>query len=272
MKKFDNNFNNGASQYDIDNTATEIEKIVASVDENSSEEDIKNAIAHIDDAIALINEKLADPKPKKKGGGVSAATKNKLLVTIISLFVITFTTVFTTFAWFTSSVTSNTNTITTSVIKVDFINAPPAGESGSSGTELDPIRVLPGYVVNRDVYANNKGTLPLYVRVKTEILITLDQQYAHLSNLVDDSIVIFNIDTQNWIEKDGYYYYSNPLLGGQSTTKIFSQIKFSDTMTNIYKGSSIKIKLIFETVQSNNNGENVFEAEGWATDTEGGTL
>jgi hypothetical protein len=272
LKKLDDNFNNeNASHSNIDNTATEIDKIVASVNENSSEEDIKNAIAHIDDTIALINEKLATPPPVK-GGAISRATKGKLLFAIISIFIITFTTIFTTFAWFTKTVNSETNTITSGVIKIDFVNAPPVGESGSSGTELDPIRILPGYIVNRDVYVNNKGTMPLYVRLKTEIAITLLDKYSQYSNSVDPSIVIFNIADTSWQKKDGYYYYSSPLLAGQSTPKIFSEIKFSETMSNIYKGSMIKIKFIFEIVQSNNNGENVFEAEGWATDTEGGRL
>ena len=52
---------------------------------------------------------------------------------------------------------------------------------------------------------------------------------------------------------------------------MLQSINFSEQMGNIYKDSTIKVDILIEIVQSNNNGETVFDAVGWSSAEEGGT-
>ena len=61
-----------------------------------------------------------------------------------------------------------------------------------------------------------------------------------------------------------------PLRGGKTSDELFDEIKFSEEMGNIYKGSTIYVNIVFEVVQASNNGTNALEAVGWKTDAEGG--
>jgi hypothetical protein len=69
---------------------------------------------------------------------------------------------------------------------------------------------------------------------------------------------------------DGYYYYNNPIGYKEATTNLISNVIFSTEMGNIYKDSTIKVTIMLESVQANNNGNSVFDAMGWAPAQEGG--
>ena len=179
--------------------------------------------------------------------------------------------VFSSFAYFTASTNSAQNRIATGTVEVDFVGLnTPGASGGASGTELDPIKFLPGYVEMRDVYVNNTGDAPIYIRAKTKTEITLANAYSAYSDKVDPSLVLFDIDEDKWVLRDGYYYYSVALKGGESTPEFFTKIEFSSAMGNIYKDSIIKITVLFEMVQASNNGATVFDAVGWTTSSEGG--
>ena len=128
--------------------------------------------------------------------------------------------------------------------------------------------------MTKDVRAVNNGTVALYVRARVESVITLDSRYASRVNEIDPSLILIDVNESAWKTKsafDGYYYYSMPLEKNTQTTSFLDSITFSELMGNIYKGSTVTVKVVFEVVQSSGNGSTVFDAAGWPLVTsEGG--
>lgn len=236
-----------------------------------SKDDIRKAIAELDAAISKLNEKFSDaPAVAVKKDIISASTKGKLIVTALLICFSVFAMLLSSYAYFTASTDSSENRIVAGTVGVDVVNLGSSAPGGSAGTELDPIKILPGYVEMREIYAKNTGDIALYVRARTETAITLSEGNSGRQSEVDNSLVIFDIDDTYWKYRDGYYYYALPLLAGEVTSELFSQILFSKDMGNLYKDSTIRVKIVFEMVQFNNNGSNVFDAAGWASASEGG--
>ena len=122
----------------------------------------------------------------------------------------------------------------------------------------------------KDVTVTNNNEFDVYVRAK----VIVSWQDANGNTLAvtplegTDYTVEYGTD---WTKKaDGYYYYNKPLGDGQSTTDLLSGVSFSFAMGNIYKDSTMKIKVRLEAVQAANNGSNVLEAIGWTSVGEGG--
>ena len=231
-------------------------------------------IAEIDEALARINERLTtiSSAPSAATAVVSSAAKSKMILSVAIILVAMFSLVLSSFAYFTATTYSSANKIQAGKMSVEYVDFDTPTASGDfSGTELDPIRFMPGHVEVRKIYASNKGDLPLYVRASAITEITLDEIYAAYSAEVDTSLVIFELNDDVWKLKDGYYYYDSKLLSGETTPELFKHIAFDESMGNIYKNCTVRIKVIFEVVQANNNGDTVFDAIGWLSDREGGT-
>ena len=198
-------------------------------------------------------------------------TKAKLITSLVAMAAIVVSFVYGTVAYFTDTVTSKGNVIvTTGSASASLLDVTlPYGslEPSESG---EPVEIMPGYSISKTVTAKNTGTYPLYVRVKLDYEITLADRYADKQGEVDKSLVSMNIDTENWILQDGYYYYKNPLHHGETAPALMTQVSFSSEMGNIYKNSTVTFRINMEVVQSNNNGANVFEAVGWTSSSGGG--
>lgn len=129
----------------------------------------------------------------------------------------------------------------------------PDPEEGISG-------VMPGDVVSKVVYVENVGTADMYVRIKLEnSVVGADGEKLSFEK------ISLNLDKENWTynKEDGYYYYNEALTPEQSTTELFTEVKFAEEMGNEYQECTVKIDVSAQAVQSKNNGENVFEAAGW---------
>ena len=197
-----------------------------------------------------------------------SSAKTKLIV-IIATFVLTLASfIHTTIAYFTDTVVLPSGYISTGTIDVELTESPVTG----GGIEMPDgsLRILPGQSVGKTVSAKNTGTQPLYVRVKVVTEVVLADAYADRANEIDLSLVQFDFDTTKWIYQDGYHHYAVALAGGEETNNLFTGIKFSEQMGNIYKDGKIFVTVRIEVVQANNNGANVLEARGWATPEQGG--
>ena len=196
-------------------------------------------------------------------------TKKKLITTVFAMIVIVASFVYGTMAYFTDSVTSTNSIIATGNAKATVLNVTFAEGSSAplpAGAEID---VLPGAHYAKSVSAKNTGSYPIYVRGKIDCKITLSEQNAGREGDIDYSLVISEIDTENWIYKDGYYYYNKPIHNGETTTSLVDSVSFSTKMGNMYKSSKVYFDVRIEIVQANNNGTSVFDAEGWPL-SEGG--
>lgn len=110
------------------------------------------------------------------------------------------------------------------------------------------------------VYAYNNCDYPEYIRMRVSKEVT-DKE----GNTLDSSKFVPNINTKDWTysEKDGYYYYNHILEPHKNSAPLYESIYFDKTVNNRYKTATLDMHIVVEAVQSDNNGESVFEAEGW---------
>ena len=239
---------------------------------NETEQKNNIDLSDLDAKIASLQERLEACKPEpSRINTVSIGTKTQMLVSMIFVIISMSVLALSSYAWFTASTASNTNIMQSGSAGVEFVDLSlPDGEGGSEGTELDPIGILPGYVVERKVYAKNVGGVSLYVRAKVETDIELDERYAAHESDINTALIAFDFNDEKWEKVGDYYYLKSSLRGGSTSDEFFSNIIFSEQMGNIYKDSTIRVTVYFEVVQANNNGSSPLEAVGWKTAVEGG--
>ena len=186
----------------------------------------------------------------------------KKLIGMIALLVLTIGSfVYGSFAYFSEDI-SHSSVISMGVFKTEYKN-----ESSSDAFDQplfgEPIMIMPGRVVKKNVLVKNVGTIPVYVRAKITANIQLSEKETGNEGLLDYSLIEYDIDTDHWQYQDGYYYYLTPLNEGKSTKSLLSAVTFSTRMGNLYKDSRITLTVNMEIVQSNYNGATVFDATGW---------
>lgn len=237
---------------------------------NDKDNQLDLEMAKIDEAIARLTEKMAKTdivEEKAADHKVADKLPARMIMTFATMFLVIASLVVCTYAYFVSETSSTGNVILAGYANVNLVNET---DSPALSPDGESIRILPGYTVGKTVLVENTGTYPVYIRAKIDSVITLNEKYASRSGEIDQSLVIYNIDFAHWTKYNGYYYYNIPLEAGEVTTNLLSSIKFSEAMGNIYKDSTIKVKILLESVQSNGNGDNAFTAVGWASAGEGG--
>ena len=238
--------------------------------------DLEKALLEIDKTIAKVAEKLEKAENASRVGTIKLASdgmKKKLILTAVAMIFMVTTFVFSSLAYFTVTYNYGNNVIATGGANVEFVDVmyPPSSAPGDPSVSPDVVlTVLPGHTVVRNVSAKNSGDIDLYIRARVVSKITLADRYSERQDEVDVGLIEYEIDETKWIARDGYYYYSDSLGYGETTPNFLSKIIFSDAMGNIYKDSVVKINVVFEIVQANGNGANVFEANGWPSASEGG--
>lgn len=243
--------------------------------------DVNAKLMEIDAIIERTEKKLRENEEKasllKKNENIMSSSFKKKIMSIASvmlLAVIVFTS--STYAYFTATVDSNFNVIESADAKFDIVDLVyPQGSSSGIPIEsiTDKLTAFPGESVSRVICAVNRGKSSIYVRAKISPVITLDARYQDKESLIDPSLISYGMDENYWVTRDtfdGYYYYILPLASGEKTTALIDSVKFSKDMGNMYKGSTISVRAVFEIVQSSGNGTSVLDAGGWPLDVEGG--
>ncbi len=110
------------------------------------------------------------------------------------------------------------------------------------------------------VYAHNNCDFPEYIRMK----VTKEVKDKD-GTVLDASKFVPNFNEEDWTysEEDGYYYYNHILQPRTNSEPLYTHIYFDKSINNTYKTAALDMHIIVEAVQSDNNGSNVFEAEGW---------
>lgn len=241
------------------------------VSKNKTQEELNETIARLDETIEKMSKRLDELSEKKsKVPAGPDGLHKKLIATMVATFVLICSLAVCTYAYFVSTTSSEKNVISTGFAKAILVNTTDPSYP-TDPNDSDSYIIFPGYRVGKTVYAENIGSTPIYVRARLVSGITLNEKYAERVGEVDPSLITYSIDLENWTERDGYYYYNLPLRSGESTTNMLESVNFSEQMGNIYKDSTIRVTILIEIVQSNNNGETVFDAVGWASAEEGGT-
>ena len=183
----------------------------------------------------------------------------KILITTL-VFIILTVLIFNTSAYYTDSIASQGNRIDAGTVDIELREMRINEISGEKETYSGPVSAMPGVSVSKIVTAYNAGDLPAYIRIRIEKRFELAQ-----NAVVEDgtALIALELNTANWEARDGYYYYRTPLAPGAETEPLFTQVTFSNQMDDIYEGSRAYVKVTMDAVQSNENGTNVFEADGW---------
>ena len=120
--------------------------------------------------------------------------------------------------------------------------------------------IMPGTSVSKIVQVTNTGDNSAWVRISVEKAITLADG---VTGKIDLSLISLDINTTNWVEKDGYYYYNAALEPGKTTEPLFTTVTFSIEMGNLYQNSKSNIEIQAQATQVANNGTSVLDAAGW---------
>lgn len=158
----------------------------------------------------------------------------------------------TTIAYFTDQATAR-NEITTGGIQIAL--------TGMDGAET--VTMMPGSVVEKAVAVQNKRS-DAYVRVKCTI--TVEDAQAQPMELTAEelaALISLNFDSENWTEKDGWWYCNAPLATGETSKPLFTQMTFSTDMGNEFQSCTVTMDVQAQATQVANNGTDVFTAAGW---------
>ena len=146
-----------------------------------------------------------------------------------------------------------TNVVTSGNIRLKII------EKGDNGADfVDGSVVIPGDTVTKQVTVQNICLHPFWLRLKltTGSSSTLD---------AGEVIQILDLNTRDWTEQGGYYYYNTILQPLETTSQLFSQVRFiGDKVGTNDIGTALTITILASAVQSENNtAEHPWEASGW---------
>lgn len=167
-----------------------------------------------------------------------------------------------TLAYFTTSGIAR-NVITSDGIDIELVEQQLVGDQLSQYPD-DEVMVMPGKTVSKIVSVNNLER-EAWIRVGYTVVFK-DANGTELALSQDEinALISINSDTENWTEQDGWWYYNSPVDVDESTTALFSEVKFSGpNMGNEYQGCSAVIKVTAQAVQTIHNGDTVLEAAGW---------
>ena len=118
--------------------------------------------------------------------------------------------------------------------------------------------VMPNTTVTKIAEIKNTGASDAWVRVKVEKNIKLQGE-----GTPDTGLVELTLNTTNWTEKDGYFYYTKALKPGEVTTPIFTAVTFKPDMGNEYQNATATVDVSAQAVQTANNGATAMDAKGW---------
>ena len=159
-------------------------------------------------------------------------------------------------AYFTAQETAD-NVITTAVLDMTLHEETSGGAPFPQGGVLN---VLPDSEVDKIVYVENSGEADFWCRISIEKSI---QAAEGVDAKLNFDHITLDINTADWTEKDGYYYYNRPVKSGEFTEPLFTQVIFGKELGNEYMNATVVIKVHAQTVQCKNNGTSALDAMGW---------
>lgn len=162
-----------------------------------------------------------------------------------------------TLAYFTGETTAH-NVITTGGVKVEVIEKTDGGkpfpEEGVTG-------VMPGQSVGKEVTVKNVGPSEAWVRLSLQVEF-LDAE-GSIMDVSDMPFILEGVNPEKWEGQGMYIYYKEPLAEGESTEPFMESVKFTEEMGNEFQNTTMNMDIQVQAVQTANNGETVFEAQGW---------
>lgn len=179
--------------------------------------------------------------------------KRKLLIlSVLAICIATLTTG--TLAFFTSEGRAH-NVITTGGVKIAVQEW---ADEGKQTPFTDLNGVMPGVPVTKIAEIKNTGASDAWIRVKVDKNIQRQD-----GGEPDADLVGLELNTTDWAENGGYYYYKNALKPGEVTKPIFTAVTFNAAMGNEYQNATASVDVFAQAVQTANNGASAMTANGW---------
>lgn len=176
----------------------------------------------------------------------------KVKITAVAVVIILFAILAaSTLAYFTTESTAH-NVITTGKVEisVDFPN--------------NTVSVMPAETVACEAKISSAADAqPAWLRAKAEFVVydasgkKMDVDPVELKDLISLAY------GDQWMEKDGWWYYED-VFSGDAAVSFLESVSFSGpNMTNQYQGSKVEIIVTAQAVQIIHNGDSAAEAAGW---------
>lgn len=164
---------------------------------------------------------------------------------------------FSSLAFNTESITTD-NIITFGSLRLQLINNTMDAAGSEVAVEYEKEK-LETSNVSRIIKVKNVCENSMFVRVK------VDLKGKDSQTLFDAaSYVQCNFSDNRWEKRDEWYYYLDTLEPDEVTSNLLDGLVFDlDKLTSDHAGSTIVFEVSAEAVQSEYNGENALEAEGW---------
>lgn len=133
------------------------------------------------------------------------------------------------------------------------------------------IKVMPATQVSKIITVRNLDARS-FIRVKLELtLLDGEEQVMDIPAEEMEKIIHLIMNTQDWTEKDGWWYYGAAVNTNEATLPLMTAVEFDGpNMTNEYQRSTLKIHVIAQAVQAANNATTALEALGWPEAEQGG--
>lgn len=185
--------------------------------------------------------------------------KQKIL--LISLALLIVATIGGTSAFFVTSDRAH-NVITTDGVSIDLIeNTNRVGVDGRPIPFTNINNAMPGDTFSKIPQVKNTDHGDVWVRILVKN--SVKNADGAVVSAPNDAITA-NYNTHNWLNGgDGYYYYYRALKAGETTEPLFTEASLSEGLATTFADASFNIELTAQGVQVANNGNNVYEAEGW---------
>lgn len=182
-----------------------------------------------------------------------AVRKSKIIICVISIFVILVTLSLQETNAFYATKGIARNVVTTGDISM-WIKEMQDGKPYPDTT----IEVKAKSVVNKEVSIVNSGENSFWVRVK--LVKDSEEKGADPS-----SVMTLDINDKDWtyVEEDGFYYYNKEVQPGTETAKLFTNVTFADEIDLKFMEKEVSLAIDAYAVQSIHNGNTPFEAKGW---------
>lgn len=168
----------------------------------------------------------------------------------------------TTLAYFTDIGTAR-NVITSGGVSVEVVE-----QQLVDGTlqpyPAEPIGIMPGTTVSKIVSVTSLAQAA-WVRVGYTVTV-FDPNGEEMAVPAEElaKLVVIQPDAESWTERDGWWYYTAAVSGGDSASPLFDQVHFNGPdMGNEYQNCTIVIDVTAQAVQQANNGATALEAVGW---------
>lgn len=129
---------------------------------------------------------------------------------------------------------------------------------------VQPITVMPATSVSKIVTVRNRDAQS-FIRAKLHMTLKdVAGGDMEISAEMMDKIIHLAMNTTDWTEKDGWWYYSGGVDTDEATMPLMTGVSFDGpNMTNEYQSCTLTIDVYAQAVQTANNGTSALEARGW---------